>query len=115
MLSKDLTTYQQTRANTLHPNGMAGNTPRRAEEIQQWLTAYLANLLEMAQEDVETTISFDNYGLDSAAAVGMTGALEAWLGRDVDPTLPYIYPTIATLAQHLADEVDIKAHSMEAL
>lgn len=88
---------------------------RSAREIQQWLIAYLANVLAMPQEDVETDVAFDSYGLDSAAAVGMTGALEAWLGQDVDPTLPYIYTTIETLAQHLATGVDIKAHQLEAL
>lgn len=104
-MSKVLTLNQQAQANTTYSE----------REIQQWLIHYLANLLEMPQENVETNVSFDNYGLDSAAAVGMTGELEAWLGQDVDPTLPYIYTTIESLAQHLAAGVDIKAHSMEAL
>lgn len=105
-MSKVLTFNQQAQANT---------TTYSEREIQQWLIHYLANLLEMPQENVETNIPFDSYGLDSAAAVGMTGELEAWLGQDVDPTLPYIYTTIEALAQHLAAGVDIKAHRMEAL
>ncbi len=105
-MSKVLPFNQQAQAN---------KTAHSASEIQQWLIHYLANLLEMPQEDVETNIAFDSYGLDSAAAVGMTGELEAWLGQDVDPTLPYIYTTIAALAQHLAAGVDINAHGMEAL
>ncbi|MEZ4732919.1 MAG: acyl carrier protein [Caldilineaceae bacterium] len=97
------------------PNGSAKGAPRSAADIQQWLTGYLANLLELPHEKIAPTVPFDAYGLDSAAAVGMTGALESWLGQDVDPTLPYIYTTIATLAQHLATGVDIKAHDKEAV
>ena len=41
------------------------------------------------------------FGLDSAAAVGITGELEQWLGRRLSPTLVYSYPTIATLAHHI--------------
>jgi acyl carrier protein len=114
-MSTVLTYNQQTQTAGRQQTGQTGGTSRNAQEIQAWLIAYLANLLEMPQADVDPTIAFDAYGLDSAAAVGMTGALETWLGQDVDPTLPYIYPTIATLAQHLADGVDIKAHRMEAL
>ena len=105
-MSKVLPVNQQAQANT---------TTYSEREIQQWLIHYLANLLELPQEDVETDVAFDAYGLDSAAAVGMTGALETWLGQDVDPTLPYIYTNIETLAQHLATGVDIKAHQREAL
>lgn len=114
-MSKVVIDNQQAKAITLRQNSKTGIAHSRADEIQQWLTAYVANLLEMAYEDVDATISFADYGLDSAAAVGMTGELETWLGQDVDPTLPYIYPTIETLAQHLATDVDIKAYSKEAL
>ena len=48
------------------------------------------------------TIPFDRYGLDSSAAVGMTGDLEDWLGKEVEPILLYDYPTIETLARHLS-------------
>ena len=50
------------------------------------------------------TIPFDRYGLDSSAAIGMIGDLENWIGIELDPTLPYDYPSIETLAQHLAEE-----------
>jgi acyl carrier protein len=38
----------------------------------------------------------------------MSGDLEDWVGRKIDPTLLYDYPTIETLAQHLAEEFKVK-------
>ena len=73
-----------------------------ATEIQDWLVDYLADLLEIESDEVDVTVSFDRYGLDSSAAVGLTGDLEEWLGREVNPTLLYDYPTIETLVQHLS-------------
>ncbi|MBV8882511.1 MAG: acyl carrier protein [Chroococcidiopsidaceae cyanobacterium CP_BM_RX_35] len=73
-----------------------------AAEIQDWIVAYLAELLEIQPEEVDITIPFDRYGLDSSAAVGLTGDLEDWLGEEVDPTLLYDYPTVESLVEHLS-------------
>lgn len=71
------------------------------DEIQTWIVSYLADLLEVDPEEVDITIPFDRYGLDSSAAIGLTGELEDWLGSQVDPTLLYDYPTVESLVQHL--------------
>lgn len=73
-----------------------------APQIQDWIVAYVSDLLEIDPEEVDVTIPFDRYGLDSSAAVGMTGDLEDWLGKEVEPILLYDYPTIETLARHLS-------------
>jgi acyl carrier protein len=78
---------------------------RSAMEIQAWIVDYVAKLLEVNPADVDVSIPFDRYGLDSAAAVGMTGELEDWLGHEMDPTLLYDYPTIESLVQHLSMNV----------
>ena len=75
-----------------------------ATEIQAWLVSYLAELLEIEVNEVDVTISFDRYGLDSSAAMAMTGDFGDWLGRELDPTTMYDYPTIEALMQHLAEE-----------
>lgn len=82
--------------------------PPSAVEIQAWIASYLAELLEIDPEEVNVSIPFDRYGLDSSVAVGMTGDLEDWLGRKLDPTLVYDYPTIESLSQHLAEEFTVK-------
>jgi acyl carrier protein len=74
-------------------------------EIQAWMVAYVADLLEVDPDEIDVTIPFDRYGLDSSAAVGMTGDLEDWLETEIDPTLLYDYPTIEALVQHLSSEL----------
>jgi acyl carrier protein len=73
-------------------------------EIQDWLVAYLADLLEIEIDEVDVTIPFDRYGLDSAALVGTIGDLATWMGCELDPILPYEYPTITDLSAYLAEE-----------
>jgi acyl carrier protein len=79
-----------------------------AADIQSWLVSYLAELLEINTDEVETTIPFDRYGLDSSALVGITGDLEDFLKIGVDPTLLYDYPTVKSLSEHLAKELQVK-------
>jgi acyl carrier protein len=79
--------------------------PPTAAEIQAWIVSYLAQLLEVDPEELNVTIPFDRYGLDSSVAVGLTGDLEDWLETKLDPTLLYDYPTIKALSQHLAEEL----------
>lgn len=71
-------------------------------EIEDWTVAYIADLLEIDPEEIDPALPFDRYGLDSSAAVGLTGDLEDWLGIEIDPTLLYDYPTIDSLAKYLA-------------
>ncbi|WP_202972007.1 acyl carrier protein [Moorena producens] len=85
-------------------NGDAPKKPGSEADIQAWLVSYLAELLEIESDEIDVKIPFDRYGLDSSAAVGLTGDLEDWLGSEIDPTLMYDYPTIQAMAQHLAIE-----------
>ena len=85
-----------------------------AEEIQAWIVSYLAQLLEIDPDEVDVTITFDQYGLDSSTAIGMTGELEDWMGTQLDPTLLYDYPTIKALAQELAKESKMKTSSSQS-
>ncbi|MBW4684587.1 MAG: acyl carrier protein [Komarekiella atlantica HA4396-MV6] len=80
-----------------------------ASEIQAWIVSYVANLLEVDSDEIDVTIPFDRYGLDSSAAVGLTGDLEDWLGREIDPTLMYDYPTVQALVQHLSSQLRTKS------
>ena len=82
-----------------------GYTQITAEDIQVWIASYLAELLEIDVDEVETTITFNRYGLDSAEVIGLTTDLEEWLGFKLEATLMYDYPTIEALAQHLADSL----------
>jgi acyl carrier protein len=76
---------------------------RTAEVIEEWLVSYLSRLLGIDPEKIGTSVSFARYGLDSSASIAMTSDLSDWLGREIDPTINYSYPTIAALAKHLAE------------
>lgn len=71
-------------------------------KIREWLVSYLAELLEIQADKVDVEATFARYGLDSSAAVVLAGDLENWLGKEIEPTILYDYPTIADLAQYLA-------------
>ena len=84
--------------------GDKSNHPKTAADIQEWLVSYLTVSLEIEPENVDRTIPFEHYGLDSLKALALTGDLEDWLGYEVDPTLMYDSHTIETLAKHLVEE-----------
>ena len=80
----------------------SGQLGPSAEQIRDWLVSYLADLLALNPGDVDVTLSFDGFGLDSSAAIGLTGDLGEWLCTEVDATMAYDYPSIEALAEQLA-------------
>jgi acyl carrier protein len=84
----------------------SAETQKAEGAIQDWLLAYLSELLEIDSEQIEINDSFASYGLDSSAAVGMVGDLSEWLNRNLDAELIYRHPTIASLSRYLASGAD---------
>jgi acyl carrier protein len=80
------------------------SSPRSAVEIQDWMVTYIAQELGVPQEQVDVSVPFENFGLDSAVAIGMTGDLGEWASCRIDPTLVYDYPTIQDMAEYLAGD-----------
>ncbi|QRK08317.1 AMP-binding protein [Archangium violaceum] len=76
-----------------------------AEAIRGWLVARLSERLKVGPQSIDSREPFSRYGLDSAAAVGLSGELQEWLGRPVSPTLVYDHPSIDAVALHLAGGV----------
>jgi myxalamid-type polyketide synthase MxaB len=74
-----------------------------AAAIQAWLVERVAGQLGLAASAVAVQKPFVEYGLNSVQAVGLSGELQEWLGCRLAPTLLYAYPTIETLARHLAE------------
>ncbi len=75
------------------------------EEIQTWLVEYVNRETGTDKAKIELDVAFDRYGMDSSAAVGMTGDLEDWLSLELEPTIVYDYPTIAELSEYLIERV----------
>lgn len=63
------------------------------DEIRGWLVAHAADLLQVEPCIVESGESFYRMGLDSAAALGLTGDLEPFLGRAMPASLLYDHPS----------------------
>ena len=70
--------------------------------IATWLREHIAQKVGISPASVDLETPFASYGLDSMAAVRLSGELEDWLGCKLAPTLAYDYPNIASLANYLA-------------
>ncbi len=87
-----------------------GERAGRSElEIRHWITARLAVLLRVSPAEIDTQREFAAFGMGSLQAARLAGELEEWLGRPLAPTLAYEYPTIASLARHLAGTTEAEA------
>lgn len=80
------------------------NIPSK-KEITSWLVSYFADLLGICTSEIDLSTPFHRYGIESSAAISMTGDLEEWLGYEFEPTIIYDYPTIKTLTQHITEEL----------
>jgi acyl carrier protein len=76
------------------------------EDIQHWLQLRIAESIEASAEEIDTTLPFSYYGLDSVAAFEIADELEIWLGRKLPQTLPWDYPNIELLSSFLAEGSD---------
>lgn len=72
-----------------------------AAEIKAWLVHYIAEIVQMEPEEIDPTIPFERYGIDSEDGVILSGDLEDWLGYDLDPTLIFDYPTPESLVEYI--------------
>lgn len=84
---------------------MSNATFNTREQIRDWLVGAVADKLTLTPEQIATDTPFDEYGLDSVAAVSISGALGELLRRDLPGTLLYEYPSIDELSNHLAETV----------
>ncbi|MBE9045282.1 aminotransferase class I/II-fold pyridoxal phosphate-dependent enzyme [Pleurocapsales cyanobacterium LEGE 10410] len=79
------------------------NTVSASETIQGWLIDKLAEILEIEPNQIDVGQDFEEYGLESAEAINLSGDLEEYLGCRLPPTLLWDYQNIADLAQYLAN------------
>lgn len=74
----------------------------KEERIVQWLKEYISEVLATPVENIDIDANFQQLGLDSSAAVGMTGDLGDWLKCEIDAAAAYDHPSISKLARALA-------------
>jgi myxalamid-type polyketide synthase MxaE and MxaD len=81
---------------------LADGTAHEADTIQRWIARRLDAMLDLRGEPIDRDRPVIEYGATSIDAVELASALEQWLGRPVPPTIVWHFPTLRTLASHLA-------------
>lgn len=79
-------------------------TPPDAMEIESWIIKRLVHRLGTQDQEIDPTVPFANFGMDSQNALGLSGDLEDWLGVELSPTLVWDYPSARQLSCYLAGE-----------
>ena len=80
------------------------SSPVSAQAIQEWLVSHISKSLDLDAEKLDVTADFTDYGLNSAEMINISGELEVYLGRSLDPTMVLDYPNIASLSEYLAEQ-----------
>jgi acyl carrier protein len=75
-----------------------------AEEIERWLVRRLPALMGLSPDGIDPRWSFERNGVDSLGGVTLSVELGEWLGRRLDPTVVWDYPSIRDLARALGRE-----------
>jgi acyl carrier protein len=83
----------------------ATTSPRFSKAaIQRWLQLRIAEVIQAPADQVDITLPFSYYGLDSVAALAISGEMQIWLRRKLSPTLTWDHPNIERLSAFLAHE-----------
>jgi thioester reductase-like protein len=75
-----------------------------AEGIQEWIVSKLAVLLSVEPDTIDVQLPLENYGLDSLRAMMLVTQAQEVFSVEISPVLLWHYPTIAALAERLAEE-----------
>ncbi len=73
----------------------------RLATVEDWITTYMADLLDVPTAQVDLNRPFDQYGLDSAATVAFASDLGRWLGTKLDTKIMFEHDTIRAVTDHL--------------
>jgi acyl carrier protein len=71
------------------------------QEIADWCAQFIAQMFEIPLAEVYADAEFQSFGFDSTALVSFSAELEAWLGRELQPSALFEHPTIVQLADHI--------------
>ena len=74
------------------------------EEILNWITNNIAEVLNIPREEITPDRLFAELGLNSIQSIRLTSMLSDFLGRNISPTIIFNYPTISELTSYLASD-----------
>lgn len=70
-------------------------------KVEDWLKKYVAELIDVKAESIDTEKSFDQHGLDSLDVTELVSNLEEYLGEELSINLLDKYKSIKSLAIYL--------------
>lgn len=74
------------------------------DDLTTWFRRKLSERIAVPAERIDLDRPLETIGLDSMEAVELTAEIEAELGRAVDPTALWDYPTATALIAALCDD-----------
>lgn len=75
---------------------------KTTESVRQWLVSYLAEIFTIQPTEVDTSVTFTEWGLESGIAMGLVGELEQWIGFELPLDILMQYPTIDSLSEYVS-------------
>jgi acyl carrier protein len=71
------------------------------QELRDWLVAFVADVLDVAPEEVDPNAQWEALGVDSATTLVLIADLSVVLDREVRPIEVLENPTINAVVEHL--------------
>lgn len=75
------------------------------ENIIVWLKEQMSRESEVSPDQIKSTDSIARFGIDSVVLVTIAVDLEAYIGREIDPTIFYEFDTIEELSTYIVEEI----------
>lgn len=75
------------------------------EKITIWLKEQIGKESNTPSGQIMSTDSIASFGLDSIVLVTIAVDLEAFLGKEIDPTIFYEFDNIDELSTYIVDEI----------
>ncbi len=83
--------------------------PLTQGKLRAWLVTELARRVKCPESEIDTAKPFDAYGLDSRAAVQVSGKLEKVVERRLSPAILFDHGTIDDLSRYLSRELRLQS------
>ena len=75
------------------------------ENIIRWLKEQISRESETPLDQIKSTDSIARFRIDSVVLVTIAVDLEAFVGREIDPTIFYEFDTIEELSTYIVAEI----------
>lgn len=79
--------------------------PITEDQLIQFFKTKIAEELRIPLDEIDPTIEFINFGMDSVNSIFVLQHLEKITGIELNPLLFWEYPTIESFSRYLAGEI----------